>query len=348
MSREDAVIKQVRRARDEYASGFGYDLDRIVADLKEKEQRRRHQLVRLRPRSCRHPARSRGPHAAFTLVELLVVVSIIVVLISLLSPALDVAIYQAELASCGARQKATCEGLSIYALDFKRAYPYRLVVENGQDASVYPWQLNVGAQGAGAVATGNDDRDALKGYVNLKLLVDPLCKQVRLDHPDDWAYTSYALWSGWHFKGQPGMTKVGKGLTWVDTGATPPTTYTANWLITDLDCVDVGAAIYQGSHPDDPSVGLLRNYAVEHGGKDINDPVVQANNKTATESGSFWASWFTGWKRGDIEMNAAAEDGSVQRYNRVRVGQDDRMARAPITPGATASTTNTWMSVPLR
>ena len=46
----------------------------------------------------------------FTLVELLVVITIIVILLALLAPALDKAIYQAELAVCGTRVRAIATG----------------------------------------------------------------------------------------------------------------------------------------------------------------------------------------------------------------------------------------------
>ena len=41
--------------------------------------------------------------SAFTLVELMVVITIIVLLLALMMPALDKAVYQAELASCMTR-----------------------------------------------------------------------------------------------------------------------------------------------------------------------------------------------------------------------------------------------------
>lgn len=62
---------------------------------------------------------------AFTLVELLVVVTIIVVLLSLLAPAMDTAIYQAELAVCGTSQRATAAGAIAYAMGSARRYPDR-------------------------------------------------------------------------------------------------------------------------------------------------------------------------------------------------------------------------------
>lgn len=35
---EDPIVAEVRKARDDYAKRFGYDLDAIYRDLKEKEQ----------------------------------------------------------------------------------------------------------------------------------------------------------------------------------------------------------------------------------------------------------------------------------------------------------------------
>jgi prepilin-type N-terminal cleavage/methylation domain-containing protein len=58
--------------------------------------------------------------AAFTLVELLVVITIIVILIALLTPALDRAIEMAERAKCGANLKAWGAGHAQYYLDHKR------------------------------------------------------------------------------------------------------------------------------------------------------------------------------------------------------------------------------------
>jgi prepilin-type N-terminal cleavage/methylation domain-containing protein len=58
----------------------------------------------------------------FSLVELLVVITIIVVLLALLTPALDQAIYQAELAACGAQLKGIGTGVLTYAAASRQSY----------------------------------------------------------------------------------------------------------------------------------------------------------------------------------------------------------------------------------
>src|SRR5688572_4594237 len=62
---------------------------------------------------------------AFTLIELLVVVTIIVVLLSMLAPALDKAIYQAELVQCGGKLKLMGSAVTLYTFDNKKHYPDR-------------------------------------------------------------------------------------------------------------------------------------------------------------------------------------------------------------------------------
>jgi len=60
---------------------------------------------------------------AFTLVELLVVIAIIVVLMALLAPALDRAVYAAETARCLASQRTIVQAAQPYAMDHKRVLP---------------------------------------------------------------------------------------------------------------------------------------------------------------------------------------------------------------------------------
>ena len=61
----------------------------------------------------------------FTLIELLVVVTIIVILLAILVPALEKAVYQAQMAKRGANMKGIANSVSIYTFDFKRNYPVR-------------------------------------------------------------------------------------------------------------------------------------------------------------------------------------------------------------------------------
>src|SRR5688500_7719159 len=71
----------------------------------------------------------------FTLVELLVVVAIIVVLLALLAPAMDKAIYHAELATCGANLHGVAGGALMYTMNNKRAYPVREAIQGGSNWS---------------------------------------------------------------------------------------------------------------------------------------------------------------------------------------------------------------------
>ncbi len=48
----DTVVDETRKAREEYAANFEYDLVAIFRDLKEKEEHNREKVVRLQPR---HP-----------------------------------------------------------------------------------------------------------------------------------------------------------------------------------------------------------------------------------------------------------------------------------------------------
>ena len=49
----DPIVEEVRRARQEYAKQFNYDLRAIAADLKEREQRHPQRLVAFPPKAAR-------------------------------------------------------------------------------------------------------------------------------------------------------------------------------------------------------------------------------------------------------------------------------------------------------
>ena len=46
----DPIVAEVRRAREERAAAFNYDLEAIYRDLKEAEKRSRRKIVSLTPR----------------------------------------------------------------------------------------------------------------------------------------------------------------------------------------------------------------------------------------------------------------------------------------------------------
>ncbi len=46
----DTIVEETRKARDEYAAKFNYDLDAMYADLKKQEKRNKRKLVSLPPK----------------------------------------------------------------------------------------------------------------------------------------------------------------------------------------------------------------------------------------------------------------------------------------------------------
>lgn len=46
----DPIVEEVRKARDEYAKRFNYDLDAICRDLRDKQQKRGKKAVSFPPK----------------------------------------------------------------------------------------------------------------------------------------------------------------------------------------------------------------------------------------------------------------------------------------------------------
>ncbi len=49
----DPIVDEIRRIRKDYAKRFGYDLKAMAADLREKEETHREQLVSFPPKPVR-------------------------------------------------------------------------------------------------------------------------------------------------------------------------------------------------------------------------------------------------------------------------------------------------------
>jgi prepilin-type N-terminal cleavage/methylation domain-containing protein len=163
----------------------------------------------------------------FTLVELLVVVTIIVILIALLAPALDRAMYTAQVAVCSAQLHTMTIGAAQYAMDHKRHYFYR----EGARAPDVDWFTNQVYSPGGAGPRHQrthayDDRPLFKPYFPLKILIDPMAGNVDVerepksfaqgtaekDDPPIWV--SYNLWVGIniHGSGAFGQPPTGPSL----------------------------------------------------------------------------------------------------------------------------------------
>ncbi len=56
----DPIVEEVRRARAAYAAQFNHDLDRIVDDLKRRQEQGEFKVVRRAPRPARKLPRPRS------------------------------------------------------------------------------------------------------------------------------------------------------------------------------------------------------------------------------------------------------------------------------------------------
>lgn len=262
----------------------------------------------------------------FTLIELLVVITIIVVLLSLLAPAMDGAIYQAELAVCGTRMKGVGAGAHQYAFDHHRRYPRHVTDMGGQTmfllASEFPNQN-----------PELDMRPIIQGYIDLKMLVDPLAGDIdfsedeALDSGNEFVWMAYGLWFGWGYKDEGGgMKKIGDRVTLNSQGLR------LNILAGDLDLVHESALV-STAHPDKDGVThLVENQdADRRGGGAADDLVLTGLNLRLTYS---W--WQAGThERGPVDLNFLYGDGAVTRLNDVAWDEPDttgRVAKLPWLP----------------
>jgi hypothetical protein len=189
-------------------------------------------------------------------VELLVVIAIIVVLVALLSPALDRAIYAAQFAACAANQHAVVAGAVSYALNNKKSYPYRAGTDEGTSGNYWPIHINLpfnAVHNKGNI-NGYDDRPLMRDYVNIKAMLDPLAPgavDISGAPADSWVFTSYSLWFGWKYielpAGQSCVPCLRYGQPWEfnNNGATGR----YNVLMGDVHGV-IGFGAYEYAHAD--------------------------------------------------------------------------------------------------
>ena len=287
-------------------------------------------------------ARARQAREGFTLVELLVVITIIVVLLALLTPALDAAIRQAELATCAATIRSLAMGGLQYAADNKRYYPSR--------GPTYwdPLQVRLVDNNSGAVVF--DLVRQLRPYTGADSFLDPLGGEVDLDEgsnaPRTALYSNYLNYWDW---GAPhnlmkSMRRLGDRMTFTapDGAPTPvigawaggPRSVSFNVLVADLDERRlVGSATFNpqclSGHPDDE--GILFFFHVQ----DVPNPFVRG---LPLPIGNVTVSWWqsdsppaaSNHLRGLTDNNYGFDDGSVLRLKDVEI-DDPRLAKLPTT-----------------
>ena len=265
----------------------------------------------------------------FTLVELLVVVAIVVVLLALLMPALDRAVYEAELAVCGSQNRNIASGVIGYAMDKRRSYPDRGGVTNPPPSPLGSQPVDV-AFSIGAT-TYFDDRSKLRGYVSMGRsghLMCPLTGRIDVEaaHSNSWTMSPYALYFGWSFmdvddnaRQLPGMNRIGDRLTWVERIGNRRTTYRFNVLACDDDLFTTDNGF--GTHPNE--AGVWENHVYQNAGIDGYKLTLSRWQGPSNPP------------RGPVDLNFGLDDGSVIRIVKVgrdRYSGDSRPAEGKVVP----------------
>ena len=253
-----------------------------------------------------------GPCApAFTLVELLVVITIIAVLLSMLTPALDRAIYQAELAMCAANQRGIITGVTSYAMEYSRHYPHRGI----HDSDAQYRKPNLVRAG---IATGaqSDDLAVIRPWVPLKLMLDPLNGGLTVDIIDDSLpgtniNINYMLWWDWQFTKSNSVkrsTRLGQ---------------TFNYDTDEFDVLTSEEDMMQESN---------RSHSGHQNAKGTAWMEVVKDGLVTPQGTETLSRWRDGYARSEIDANYGYQDGSVSRMTGVQFDEylrEDRLVGVP-------------------
>ena len=290
----------------------------------------------------------RRSQAGFTLVELLVVITIIVILLALLVPAMDKAMYQASLAVCGANQKGVAASMSTYAVQFQRSYPTRALMAAGNE----PLMI---------ASEHGDDRPLLGQYISFKALRDPMVDQVPMSIQETAAgarvHASYEMWAGTQFppnRGHTftGMKRIGDRFSWFDdadfSAANAGKDYNSrgyliksSLLVSDQDFAGFNRRVIN-SHPDDAGLLPLQTFRAP-----ANEPADETGDGIPANYSRYEVGEGQGQNRGKTEANHAYDDGSVIRLNGLTLDYDDRLGQVPYNTGG--STWSHWsLQIPVR
>lgn len=191
--------------------------------------------------------------AAFTLVELLVVISIIVILVAILIPSMEKAVSLAQRASCAAQLHAQCIALKQYAIDdIGKRYPEPVTPGSGGNwpdgAMIIEWS----DPALGPRKAAGQPQLFEKGYApDASLFYCPgnpgtfsaerFAWGPTSDNPDiradpwAWTYIQYPYWSGGFWSGSDPGRSLDDLLAF--SAIAPSTTI----MLTDNITIDVGA-----------------------------------------------------------------------------------------------------------
>lgn len=227
-------------------------------------------------------------------------------------PALDQAIYQAELAVCGSKLNSLSVTVLSYVMDSKRVYPQRLGMAIPSPRR--PSDMKVGT---------DDDRTLIRNYVgNINAQMQcPLSGAVdfEITKPDSNIIGNYVRWYGWQYaeskqKVYAPMRKMGDALEWVDAFGS----HKFRVLAADLDAVNNWV---QAAHPDKD--GILFNRVLQDAPLLDDVPAVGIGNYT-------FSCWNRGNKpeRGPIDRQFVYDDASVRRLDD-EIVNDERVYPVP-------------------
>jgi hypothetical protein len=244
----------------------------------------------------------------------------------MMAPALERAIYQAELAVCAANQSGIATGTITYASSFKRHYPYRAYVDDNAMGSVEHRQLTVpGNRWNSGQPEGYDDRPAVRPFVAIKTFNCPMTADLDLDISDSfdtYVYGSFMRFAGWRYINTH-LTQ-GRDTTSPLTPGTPRKGMMKlgdRWDIGDIPSRVMGGDHYravfvfgtgvESAHPDNTE--LLSLYAFQDQPLDeINR--AQRGDPDANHTLSQWYR-FPGDDVDGVDVQYHYDDGSVERFN---------------------------------